>query len=54
MENTNTDFRIRDLIDPKEKRDLKSRIPVKSEFQITFKNSCKELTNHAPVGGWRI
>ena len=54
MEITRTnDFRIRELIEAKEKSRDEKRIPKKSEFQYIFESECRNLGVHA-LSEWRI
>lgn len=50
MENINMNFRIRELIEPKEKRTSKSKIPVKTQFQQVFERKCRAETGKAING----
>ena len=47
------DFRIRELIEAKEKARDQKTVPEKSEFQYVFESACRSLSGHAP-SEWRI
>lgn len=49
MENINTRFRIRDLLEPKEKRDGKSKIPIKTQFQQMLEKECRDIAGRAKM-----
>ena len=47
------DFRIRELIEAKEKSRDKKTIPIKSDFQYIFESACRNISGHAQ-SEWRI
>lgn len=47
------DFRIRELVEAKEKSRDEKRIPLKSDFQYIFENACRNISGHAQ-NEWRI
>ena len=47
------DFRIRELIESKEKSRDEKKIPQKSEFQYTFEAACRHISGHAQ-SEWQI
>ena len=47
------EFRISEIVETKKKETKEKKIPVKSDFQYIFENSCRHLSGHAP-SEWRI
>ena len=50
MESINTKFRISELAEPHIKRNSKSKIPVKTQFQQMLEKECRDIAGRAKNG----